>query len=115
MGHTVNGRITASGTRLPSGGLVPGSSAVSYTYSYILPSLSGSYALYEEVAGQNLGLSPLDAKNGLIAWHRFSETSNYILDWSHNHYDAINYGTLPVLSKQGYGLWFHPVWWINQR
>lgn len=128
MSLTVSGVITASGTTLSGGTLVSGSHYVNYTYSYIIPSLSGSYVcvdtilpsgaynpsfayafpeshalLYTQEIGEPIGLSPLDLKLGLIAWHPFRETGDYFDDWSDNNYYAINYGTLPILGRQGYG------------
>jgi hypothetical protein len=128
MSLTVSGVISASGTRLPGGTLVSGSHNVYYTYSYIIPSLSGSYVcadvvvpsgtyslncdnqfcfshllLYAQAIGEPMGASPLDLKEGLLAWHPFRETGDYFEDWSGNNYYAVNHGTVPILAKQGYG------------
>ena len=128
MSLTISGVITASGTTLSGSTLVSGSHYVNYTYSYIIPSVSGSYVcanalipsgiyhryddnwfcqghllLYMQNIGESIGLSPLDLKDGLIAWHTFNETSNFFDDWSPNNYYACDKGTSRVLAKQGYG------------
>jgi hypothetical protein len=128
MSLTVSGVITASGTTLSGGTLVSGSHYVNYTYSYIIPSLSGSYVcadtilpsglyspafayafpenhalLYTQEIGEQVGLSPLDLKLGLIAWHPFREAGDHFDDWSDNDYYAVNHGTVPILGRHGYG------------
>lgn len=128
MSLTISGVITASGTTLSGGTLVSGSHYVNYTYTYTLPSLSGSYVctdaimprgvlyryddnlfcrgnllLYAQNVGEPVGLSPLDIKEGLIAWHTFNETGGIYDDWSPNDYKAYDQGTLSIMAKQGYG------------
>ena len=128
MSLTISGVITASGTTLSGSTLVSGSHYVNYTYTYTIPSLNGSYVcadavmpsgllyryddnlycrgnllLYTQNVGEPIGLSPLDIKDGLIAWHTFNETSNVYDDWSPNDYRAYDYGTTGILAHQGYG------------
>jgi hypothetical protein len=59
--------------------------------------------VYTQDVGEAIGLSPLDLKGDLIAWHTFAETGDYFDDWSNNNYYAINHGTVPALAKRGYG------------
>lgn len=108
--------ISGSGTLLPSGGLIPGSTTVYYTYEipcassyinvYSFDSISGQIPLQVEPIGEPTGVSPLDIGTGLLAWHKLGEFGNVQYDYSDNNLDAIvsssgNVST--VLAKTGYG------------
>jgi len=115
-GLTVSGSTTTSGTLLPSGDTVSGSHYVNYTYSYSLTAPSGNIAysawsptssvvrLYAQDIAEARGVSPLDVKDGLVAYHTLDEIGNIFGDSSGNGYLAVTSGTtLPVIAKYNYG------------
>jgi hypothetical protein len=63
----------------------------------------GHLLLYSQNVGEPVGLSPLDLKDGLIAWHTFNETDSFLDDCSPNNYWAYDQGTSRILARQGYG------------
>jgi hypothetical protein len=117
MSLTVSGTISASGTSLPGGGTVSGSVTVSYSYSYVLPSLSGTYGEQTTPSGllfvetPELVVTPsevnladaIELGDGLLIHHPLDETSELLLDYSGNGYDAISYNTLSTFTRKGGG------------
>jgi hypothetical protein len=117
MSLTVSGTISASGTSLPGGGTVSGSVTVLYSYSYVLPSLSGTHGEQTTPSGllfvetPELVVTPsevnladaIELGDGLLIHHPLDETSELLLDYSGNGYDAISYNTLSTFTRKGGG------------